>query len=68
VTAAEIERLPVQIAPDRHVFLSRRFDRPEQGGRIHRAMAAWPEDPRDPARMAALRAHVERLPLLAEAG
>jgi serine/threonine-protein kinase HipA len=35
VTAGEIERLPVQIAPERYVFLSRRFDRPETGGRIH---------------------------------
>jgi len=35
VTAGEIERLPVQVPPDRYVFLSRRFDRPETGGRIH---------------------------------
>jgi serine/threonine-protein kinase HipA len=35
---------------------------------VQRAMATWPEDTRDPARLAALRAHVERLPLLAEAG
>lgn len=35
VTAGEIEGLPVQVAPDRPVFLSRRFDRPEGGGRIH---------------------------------
>jgi serine/threonine-protein kinase HipA len=35
---------------------------------IQRAMAAWPQDSRDPSRMEALRAHVERLPLLAEAG
>jgi serine/threonine-protein kinase HipA len=35
---------------------------------VQRAMAAWPEDTRDPSRLAALRAHVERLPLLAEAG
>ncbi len=35
---------------------------------VQRAMAAWPEDTRDPPRLAALRAHVERLPLLAEAG
>lgn len=35
---------------------------------VQRAMATWPADSRDPARLAALRAHVERLPLLAEAG
>lgn len=35
---------------------------------VQRAMATWPEDTRDPPRLAALRAHVERLPLLAEAG
>ena len=35
---------------------------------IQRAMATWPTDTRDPARTAALRAHAERLPLLAEAG
>jgi len=35
---------------------------------VQRAMAAWPVDTYDPARLSALRAHVERLPLLAEAG
>ena len=35
---------------------------------VQRAMATWPADTHEPARMAALRAHVERLPLLAEAG
>ncbi|HWO18505.1 MAG TPA: type II toxin-antitoxin system HipA family toxin [Kofleriaceae bacterium] len=35
VTVGDIDRLPIQLAPDRHVFLSRRFDRPEAGGRIH---------------------------------
>jgi serine/threonine-protein kinase HipA len=35
---------------------------------LQRAMATWPTDTRDPARTATLRAHVERLPLLAEAG
>ena len=35
---------------------------------IQRAMATWPTDTRDPPRTAALRAHVERLPLLAEVG
>lgn len=35
VAAAEVEGLPVQIAPERNVFLSRRFDRPSPGTRIH---------------------------------
>jgi serine/threonine-protein kinase HipA len=35
---------------------------------IQRAMATWPTDTRDPPRIAALHAHVERLPLLAEVG
>ena len=35
---------------------------------IQRAMATWPTDTHDPPRTAALRAHVERLPLLAEVG
>ncbi len=35
VSVREIEGLPVQMNPDSHVFLSRRFDRPESGGRIH---------------------------------
>jgi len=35
---------------------------------VQRVMATWPTDTRDPPRIAALRAHVERLPLLAEAG
>lgn len=35
---------------------------------VQRAMATWPADTHEPTRMAALRAHVERLPLLAEAG
>jgi serine/threonine-protein kinase HipA len=35
---------------------------------LQRAMATWPTDTRDPPRTAALRAHAERLPLLAEAG
>lgn len=35
---------------------------------IQRAMATWPSDAHDPPRLAALRAYVERLPLLAEAG
>lgn len=35
VAVADIEGLPVQLAPDRHAFLSRRFDRPEGGGRVH---------------------------------
>jgi serine/threonine-protein kinase HipA len=35
VTVGDIDRLPIQIAPDRHAFLSRRFDRPAAGGRIH---------------------------------
>jgi serine/threonine-protein kinase HipA len=35
VTVGDIDKLPIQLAPDRHVFLSRRFDRPEAGGRIH---------------------------------
>lgn len=35
VTVAEVEGLPVQLAPERRVFLSRRFDRPEPGVRIH---------------------------------
>ncbi len=35
ITVGDIDRLPIQLAPDRHVFLSRRFDRPEAGGRIH---------------------------------
>jgi serine/threonine-protein kinase HipA len=35
VTVGEIAGLPIQIDPSRHVFLSRRFDRPEPGKRIH---------------------------------
>jgi serine/threonine-protein kinase HipA len=35
VTVAEVEGLPVQLDPERRVFLSRRFDRPEPGVRIH---------------------------------
>jgi serine/threonine-protein kinase HipA len=35
VTTGQIAGLPIQLAPDRHVFLSRRFDRPEGGTRIH---------------------------------
>jgi serine/threonine-protein kinase HipA len=35
---------------------------------IQRAMATWPTDTRDLPRTAALRAHAERLPLLAEVG
>jgi len=35
ITAGEIEGIPIQLAPDRHAFLSRRFDRPEGGGRVH---------------------------------
>jgi serine/threonine-protein kinase HipA len=35
VTVGEIVGLPIQIDPSRHVFLSRRFDRPEPGKRIH---------------------------------
>jgi serine/threonine-protein kinase HipA len=35
VTVGEIEGLPVQLDPQRRVFLSRRFDRPETGGRVH---------------------------------
>ena len=29
------EGLPVRLPADKAVFLSRRFDRPEKGGRIH---------------------------------
>lgn len=35
VTVGEVEGLPVQLDPERRVFLSRRFDRPEPGVRIH---------------------------------
>jgi serine/threonine-protein kinase HipA len=35
VTVAEVEGLPIQLDPERRVFLSRRFDRPEPGARIH---------------------------------
>lgn len=35
VTVGDVEGLPVQLDPQRHVFLSRRFDRPETGERIH---------------------------------
>lgn len=35
VPAGDIEGLPVRIAPEKAVFLSKRFDRPEKGGRIH---------------------------------
>jgi serine/threonine-protein kinase HipA len=35
VTVAEVEGLPIQLDPERRVFLSRRFDRPEPGVRIH---------------------------------
>jgi serine/threonine-protein kinase HipA len=35
VRIADIEGLPIQLPADRHVFLSRRFDRPEVGGRLH---------------------------------
>jgi serine/threonine-protein kinase HipA len=35
VTVAAVEGLPVQLDPERRVFLSRRFDRPEPGVRIH---------------------------------
>ena len=35
VTVGDVEGLPVQLDPARHVFLSRRFDRPEPGVRIH---------------------------------
>lgn len=35
---------------------------------IQGAMATWPTSPLDPIRLAALRAHVERLPLVVEAG
>lgn len=42
--------------------------RARDAARQRRAMATWPKDTRDPPRLAALRAHVERLPLLAEAG
>ena len=33
--AGEIERLPVELDPNRYVFLSKRFDRPDVGERIH---------------------------------
>lgn len=35
VPAADVEGLPVKLPPERQVFLSRRFDRPSTGGRIH---------------------------------
>ena len=35
VKVGEIEGLPVQVDPQRRVFLSRRFDRPEMGARVH---------------------------------
>jgi serine/threonine-protein kinase HipA len=35
VAVREIENLPIQLSPDRLAFLSRRFDRPDGGGRIH---------------------------------
>jgi serine/threonine-protein kinase HipA len=35
VKAGNIEGLPVRLAPDRIVFLSRRFDRPPGGKRVH---------------------------------
>ncbi|HWU86018.1 MAG TPA: type II toxin-antitoxin system HipA family toxin, partial [Kofleriaceae bacterium] len=35
VTVGDIGGLPIQLPPDRRVFLSRRFDRPEGGGRVH---------------------------------
>jgi hypothetical protein len=35
---------------------------------IQRAMATWPETPLDPVRMAHLRQHAERLPLLRDVG
>ena len=54
VTAAEIERLPVQMAPDRRVFLSRRFDRPEAGGRIHQEDFAQVKNVRAARRYGAL--------------
>jgi serine/threonine-protein kinase HipA len=35
VKAGSIEGMPVQVNPERYVYLSRRFDRPPGGGRIH---------------------------------
>ncbi len=35
ITVGDIDGLPIQLPPDRHVFLSRRFDRLEAGGRVH---------------------------------
>lgn len=35
VTAGDIEGLPIKLDPGRAVFLSKRFDRVEDGGRIH---------------------------------
>jgi serine/threonine-protein kinase HipA len=35
VRAGDINGLPIQVAPERLVFLSRRFDRPEKGPRVH---------------------------------
>lgn len=35
VTVGDVDGLPIQLDPTRHVFLSRRFDRPEPGVRVH---------------------------------
>ncbi|HEU4733772.1 MAG TPA: type II toxin-antitoxin system HipA family toxin [Kofleriaceae bacterium] len=54
VTVADVQGLPVQLDPARHVFLSRRFDRPDTGERIHQEDFAQVANVRASARYEAL--------------
>jgi len=54
VTVGEVTGLPIQLEPQRRVFLSRRFDRPGSGARVHQEDFAQVENVRADARYGTL--------------